>query len=75
MDTRELVRLDTLAKSLVAGRPIDAAVGYDNRNARLSVHLRAPTRSRECTPTLMDHGDLEGYVRRQVAEFVAHMDD
>lgn len=75
MDTQELVRLDNLAKSLVVGRPIFAAVGYDERTARLSLHLRASSSARDCSPTLMDHADLQEYVRRQVTEFVAQMAD
>jgi hypothetical protein len=75
MDQQELVRLDSLAKALVVGRPIFAAVGYDDRTARLSLHLRAASASRECSPTLMDHADLQEYVRRQVAEFVSQMED
>jgi hypothetical protein len=75
METQELVRLDNLAKSLVIGRPIFAAVGYDERTARLSVHLRSSLGSRDCSPSLMDHDNLQEYVRRQVADFVAHMED
>lgn len=75
MDTQELVHLDNFAKSLVIGRPIFAAVGYDKLTARLCLHLRASSRSCDCSPTVMDHADLQEYVRRQVSDFIAHMED
>lgn len=75
MQHQELARLNDLAKSLVSGRPIEAAVDYDESTEILSVHLRLmPTDARswrDCSPGLMDYPDLEEYVRRQVTEFVA----
>jgi hypothetical protein len=82
MDSKELARLDALAKSLVAGRPIAAGVEYDLNAGRLTLHLRSSpgaaarrAASRHCSPTLMEHADLDAYVRRQVADFASKMED
>jgi hypothetical protein len=70
MDSKELARLDALAKSVVAGLPIAAAVEYDLNAGRLTVHLRSSpdatarrAASRHCSPTLMEHADLDDYIK------------
>jgi hypothetical protein len=79
MDSRELARLDALAKAMVADRRIDAVVEYDPTTARLSVQLRSTAHPSaggcNCSPMVGDYADLEEYVRRQVAECMAKMQD
>jgi hypothetical protein len=79
MGQRAFAFLDAMAKSLVFGLPIEAAVSYDRRTARLTVNLRSlpdpsggrVTLVREWSPTVSDYADLDRFVRDRVSEFIA----
>lgn len=82
MEQRELTRLKTLTAALVKGRPVLATVDYDQRSGRLTLRLQSAPNStanrwasRECSPTVMDHADLDAYLRHQISAFVAQMED
>ena len=79
MNKQEQARLDALAKSLVAGLPVETAVTYFPDTDRLFVDSRSLADANSGVEPLevgsytvaSEHPDIEQFVRQEIANFLS----